>query len=336
MNINLKIILSLVMLLIITGNGLSQNVKLAQTGMKFLSIAGDARAASLAYAVTSVEGNSSSLFYNPASVSRQTSMFDLTVAITSWIADIKYINSALTYVPSDGLYGVFGVTVVSVDYGEFNRTIIGPDGGSLDIGTYSPTAIALGVSYAKALSDKFSVGGDIRYVYQNYGDGHVVGGDYGNLETKKIDLDVFAFDFGVLYKTGFKSLNLGMTIRNFSNEIKFVDEGFQLPLTFKLGLSMNMLDLFEIDPNSNSVLFSVDAEHPRDNKEMLRLGVEYTFMNVLSLRTGYVTPETSEAGIQAGVGLRYNISGINLGVDYAYTDFGIFDSVHRITINFAY
>ena len=169
-----------------------------------------------------------------------------------------------------------------------------------------------------------------------YGDGHVVGGDYDNLETKKIDLDVFAFDFGVLYKTGFKSLNLGMTIRNFSNEIKFVDEGFQLPLTFKLGLSMNMLDIFEIDPNSNSVLFSVDAEHPRDNKEMLRLGVEYTFMNILSLRTGYVTPETSEAGIQAGIGLRYDVGGINLGVDYAYTDFGIFDSVQRITINLAY
>lgn len=336
MNINLKNILSLVMLLIITGNGLAQNVKLAQTGMKFLSIAGDARAASLAYAVTSVEGNSSSLFYNPASVSRQTSMFDLTFANTSWIADIKYINSALTFVPSDGLYGVFGVTVVSVDYGEFNKTIIGPDGGSLDIGTYSPTALALGVSYAKALSDKFSVGGDIRYVYQNYGDGHVVGGDYDNIETKKIDLDVFAFDFGVLYKTGFKSLNLGMTIRNFSNEIKFVDEGFQLPLTFKLGLSMNMLDIFEIDPNSNLVLFSVDAEHPRDNKEMLRFGLEYTFMNILSLRTGYITPETSEAGLQAGLGLRYNVGGINLGVDYAYTDFGIFDSVHRITINFAY
>jgi len=79
----IKIILSLVTLLIITNNGFSQNVKLAQSGMKFLSIAGDARAASLAYAVTSVEGNSSSLFYNPASVARQTSMIDITFANTS-------------------------------------------------------------------------------------------------------------------------------------------------------------------------------------------------------------------------------------------------------------
>ena len=336
MNNNIKIILSLVMLLIITSEGLSQNVKLAQSGMKFLSIAGDARAASLANAITSVEGNSSSLFYNPASVSRQTSMFDFTFANTSWIADIKYINSALTFVPSDGLYGVFGVSVVSVDYGDFYKTIIGPDGGSMDIGTYSPTALAIGVSYAKALSDKFSVGGDVRYVYQNYGDGHVVGGDYENMETQKIDIDVFAFDFGVIYKTGFKSLDLGMSIRNLSSQIKYVDESFQLPLSFKLGLSMNLLDLFEIAPTSHSLLFSVDAEHPRDNKETLSLGAEYTFMNILSLRAGIITPETSEAGINAGIGLKHEIGGINLGIDYAYTDFGIFDSIHRITVNIAY
>ena len=253
-----------------------------------------------------------------------------------WIADIKYINSALTFVPSDGLYGVFGVSVVSVDYGDFYKTIIGPDGGSMDIGTYSPTALAIGVSYAKALSDKFSVGGDVRYVYQNYGDGHVVGGDYENMETQKIDIDVFAFDFGVIYKTGFKSLDLGMSIRNLSSQIKYVDESFQLPLSFKLGLSMNLLDLFEIAPTSHSLLFSIDAEHPRDNKETLSLGAEYTFMNILSLRAGIITPETSEAGINAGIGLKHEIGGINLGIDYAYTDFGIFDSIHRITVNIAY
>ena len=206
----------------------------------------------------------------------------------------------------------------------------------MDIGTYSPTALALGVSYAKALSDKFSIGGDIRYVYQNYGDGHVVGGDYINMETKKIDIDVLAFDFGVLYKTGFKSLNLGMSMRNFSSEIKFVEEGFQLPLSFKLGLSMNLFDIFEIDPNSHSFLFAVDAEHPRDNKEMLHLGAEYTFINILSLRAGYITPKINEAGINAGVGLKYSLGGINLGIDYAYTEFNVFNSVHRIAINFAY
>ncbi len=328
----ITIILSLVTLLIITQDGFSQNVKLAQSGMKFLSIGGDARAAALADAVTSIEGNSSSIFYNPSSMSRQTSLFDITFANTTWIADINYINTAITVAPSSGLYGVFGLSIASVDYGEFKKTIIGPDGGALDIGTYSPTALAVGFSYAKALSDKFSMGGNIKYVYQNYGDGHVVGGDYDNMQTQKIDIDVFSFDFGVLYKTGFKSLNFGMSLRNFAQDIKFVDESFLLPLTFKLGLSMNLFDFLDIDPNSHTFLFAVDAEHPRDNEEMLHLGAEYTFLKILSLRAGYITPKTSEAGINAGVGLQYGLGGINLGVDYSYTEFGIFQDVHRISV----
>jgi hypothetical protein len=336
MTIKIKIVFSLALLLIITQISYSQNVKLAQSGMKFLSVAGDARAAALADAVTSVEGNSESIFYNPASVARQESLFDLTFGNTSWIADINYLNTAVTFAPSKGIYGVFGLSLVSVDYGEFNRTIIGPDGGSMDVGTYSPTAIAAGLTYARALSDKFSVGGNVRYIYQDYGDGHVVGGDFENLKTQSIDIDVVAFDFGVLYKTGFKSLNLGMNIRNFSGEIQFVDESFQLPLTFKLGLSMNLLDLLESDNDSHRLLFAIDAEHPRDNKEMLHIGTEYTFMNIISLRAGYITPETTEAGINAGVGLKYGLAGINLAVDYSYTEFNIFNDVHRISVKLSY
>jgi hypothetical protein len=331
----LKIILSVIMMYFMTQNSFAQ-VKLAQSGMKFLSVGGDARAAALGDAVTSLESNSSSIFYNPASMSRQVKAFDITFANTKWFADINYINAALTFAPSDGLYGVFGLSIVNVDYGDFNRTIVGPDDGALDIGIYSPTAMAIGLSYARALSDKFSVGGSIKYVYQNIGDGHVVGGDYDNRITKKIDIDVMSFDFGVLYLTGYKSLKFGMSIRNFSQEITYFEESFSLPLTFKLGLSMNLLDIADINPAEHSFLFAVDTEHPRDNKEMVHLGGEYTFMEILSLRVGYITPETSLAGMNYGVGVKYGVSGINLGVDYAYTEFGDFDPIHRISVKMSF
>ena len=178
--------------------------------------------------------------------------------------------------------------------------------------------------------------GSVRYIYQDFGAGHVIGGNHDSYETTKIDIDVFSFDFGVLYKTGYKSLNFGMSIRNFSQEIRYYEESFQLPLAFKLGLSMNLFDIVEIDPESHSFIFSVDAEHPRDNEEMLHLGGEYTFMNILSLRAGYVTPETTQAGINLGVGFKYKISGINIGVDYAYTEFGIFDPINRISVKLSF
>ena len=279
--------------------------------------------------------NSASIFYNPASVARQTSFVDITAANTQWIADIQYLNSVVTFAPSDGLYGVFGVSLVSVDYGEIIRTIKGPSGGVMDWGTYSPTALAIGVSYSRALSDKFAVGGDVRYVYQDFGDDHVVGGDFDDIQTKTIDLSTVAFDFGVLYKTGFKSLNFGMSIRNFSQKVKFEEEGFQLPLNFKIGLSMNLFDLLDMDPEKNAFIFAVDAEHPRDNKEMLHIGAEYKFLNILALRIGYITPQTTEAGINAGVGLQYSLGEINLGVDYSYTEFGVFQDVHRYSVKLA-
>ncbi|MBU0475525.1 MAG: PorV/PorQ family protein [Bacteroidetes bacterium] len=335
MNNKLKIILSVIMIFFVAEINLAQ-VKLAQSGMKFLSVSSDARASSLGEAVTSVEGNSSSMFYNPAAMSRQSNEIDVTFSNTQWFADIKHINAAISYAPSNGLYGVFGASVQSVDYGLFHNTIIGPDGGALDIGTYSPTALAIGIGYARALSDKFSVGGNVRYVYQNIGEGFVIGGTEANYKTTKIDLDVYAFDFGVLYKTGYKSLNFGMSIRNFSQEIMYYEENFQLPLSFRLGLSMNLLDIYSVDPSNHSFLFSVDAEHPRDNKEMLHIGGEYRFMRILSLRIGYVTPETTLAGMNYGIGVNYELIGINFGFDYSYTEFGDFDPIHRMSVKLSF
>ena len=97
-----------------------------------------------------------------------------------------------------------------------------------------------------------------------------------------------------------------------------------------------MLDFFEYEKDTHSFLFAIDAEHPRDNEEMLHIGGEYTFLNILSLRIGYITPKTSEAGINAGFGLKYGLEGIELGVDYAYTEFGVFNDVHRISLKLSF
>jgi len=337
MNRKLQVILSFVIVFLMIDNYYAQT-KLAQTGLKFLSVGADARASALGDAITSIEGNSSAMFYNPAGMARLNGSVDATFNMTQWIADINYMHASAAFAPSDGQYGVFGVSIASVDYGEFNRTIRdGGEAGYLDIGTYSPTAMALGVGYAKALSDKFSVGGNVRYVYQDLSDGHIVGltDVEGVYKEESFDINVFAFDFGVLYKTGFKSLNFGMSLRNFSQEIEYIEESFQLPLTFKIGLSMNLFDLTDLPSDEHSFNFSIDADHPRDFKEQVHIGGEYTFYNILSLRLGYTSP-TDEQGINAGVGLKHGLAGINLGVDYAYLDFGVFENVHRFSINISY
>lgn len=310
--------------------------KLAQTGMKFLNVGTDPRSVALGEAMTSVEGNSSAMFFNPAAMARLQGFGHVSVGQAKWIADINHNFGSIAISPEGGEYGVLGVFLQAVDYGDLEATVYYPNSnGYLDLGTFSPKAFMIGVGYARAFSDKFSLGGNVKFVSQDLGTAVVSQDTLGNRATSGNSTNVPAFDFGILYKTGFKSLNFGMTVRNFAREVRYVEEGFQLPLTFKIGLSMNMLDIMDIDKEENSFLLSIDAEHPRDFQEQIRVGGEYVFMNQFAFRAGYVTP-TDEQGVSLGVGVRQSIAGTTLGLDYAYTSFGVFDQVHRFSFQFGF
>lgn len=316
----------------------AQDKKLAQTGMKFLSVSTDARTTGISDAVTSVDlGSASAIFYNPSTMASIKDFTSVSVGNVGWIADIKYLHAAAAFAPFGGDYGVFGVSFVSVDYGDFNRTIVASnEQGFIDVGTYSPTSFAFGIAYAKELSTKFSVGGGVRYVKQNLGSS-VIDVDATSSDGYKWEdnaKSAVAFDFGILYRTGFKSLNFGMSVKNFSTELKYKRETFQLPLTFRIGLSMDAMDLINVDKNTHSLLVSIDASHPRDYSEQLFMGAEYTFINTFSVRAGYVSP-SDENHFTAGFGIKRNLGGINLGIDYAYQPFDIFEDVHRFTFSFS-
>lgn len=332
-----KISITLLILVTLFHTMNAQDKKLAQTGMKFLSVSTDARSSGFGEAITAVDlGSASAIFYNPATMASIHEFTSLTVGNVSWIADIKHLHSAIAFAPFDGDYGVFGISFQSVDYGEFLGTIVADnEQGYIDVGTYSPTAMAIGIGYAKALSTKFSVGGNVKYVKQDLGSSIIDVDDAGGYVQESNSLGAMAFDFGILYKTGFKSLNFGMSVRNFSTELKYKEETFQLPLTFRIGLSMDAMDLIDVDKNTHSLIVAVDASHPRDYSEQLFIGGEYTFMNTFSLRAGFVSP-ADEHNFSAGFGIKRNIAGMNIGVDYAYQPFGIFDNVHRFSFNFSF
>jgi opacity protein-like surface antigen len=80
-------------------------------------------------------------------------------------------------------------------------------------------------------------------------------------------------------------------------------------------------------------LLSADWVHPRDYSEQIMVGAEYTFMKLVSLRIGYVGP-ADEHGMSYGVGVKPEVAGLGFALDYAYTPFGVFGSVHRFTFQF--
>jgi hypothetical protein len=319
--------LGLILIFVAADGSAQQYDKLAQSGMEFLNVKADARAGAMGGAVTALDMGSVSLFFNPAGMANLKPMVDVSFSLNKWIADIRHLGVTMAVQPFHGRYGVIGVSLQSVDYGDLQWTMVdlGQDKGYRELGNFSPSAFAVGVGYARALTDRFSVGGQVHWIRQQLGENMLpVGTD--SLETQKNTATPVSFDFGTLFKTGYKSLAFGMSIRNFSKEIKFSKEGFQLPLTFTIGVSADLLDWIGRGGTDQSLVASFDVAHYRSRPEQVMAGLNYTVFKMLSLRGGYVSNENEDA-FSFGIGL--GIAGI--AVDYAYTPFGVFDSVQRFT-----
>lgn len=308
--------------------------KRGQSGLQFLDVTVSPRAAAMANAISALELTSSeAMFHNPATMAYLEGG-SVSLGTFEWIADISYNAASIAYGPSGGRFGVIGFSILTVDYGELEQTIIDQDpagAGYIKTGTFSPTALAVGVGYAKSLTDRFSVGGNVRYARQDLGQSQM--SLEGGMQDNAVSTPTF--DFGVLYRTGFESLNLAVTARNFSPAVTYEEESFEAPLSLNIAVSMDVLDVLAPATANQSFLLAVEAGHPRSYAEQIRIGGEYRLMDVLSLRAGYIYP-TDEQGINLGAGIHTGIGGVRLGADYAYSHFGDFGNVNRIGINFGF
>jgi hypothetical protein len=309
-----------------------KNKKIAQSGFEYLSVMSDARAVALGGAVNSLEMKSSALFFNPATMAHMQETVDLSFSLNQYIADIDHNQVSVAVNPSKGQIGVFGLSYQHVNYGEIVGTRVWDNDASfIRTGTFSPSAQAIGLGYAKGITDRFAVGGQVKWTYQDLGPADVPV-EQGSDSTKSIknDLSVTAYDFGTLFKTGWKSLAFGMSVRHFSSDAEYVSESFQLPLVFTIGISMDLMDLTDWEGIDQSLILTLDATHYRSHPEQILVGLDYKLMNMISLRGGY-SSSNDEEDFSFGVG----VSQFGFEFDYAYTPFGVFDKVQRITARFS-
>jgi hypothetical protein len=87
--------------------------------------------------------------------------------------------------------------------------------------------------------------------------------------------------------------------------------------------------------NDNSILLAVDFLHQNNYSERINIGVEYTFLSMISLRGGYQT-NRDLASWSAGLGFNASVSDSDIEVNYSYSSFEIFDSVNRISLTFSF
>ena len=169
-----------------------------------------------------------------------------------------------------------------------------------------------------------------------------------------------AFDMGILFRTDYDWLTLGLSISNFGPKMQYTGKDvfinydftpdewgdnenifanlqtdyWDLPLMFRFGLAANILN-----NKINQLVCAVEARHPNDNTESLSFGIEYGSKHRFFLRTGYqsIFEQDSEKGLTAGVGFVYYLSpNLPLHLDYAYADWGRLTNVHRFSIEFQF
>jgi hypothetical protein len=310
--------------------------KVAQSTMNFQTVSISPRASAMGEAFAAVGMGAESIFLNPAGVMESTKRYDVKMYITQWIAEINYMAGAMTWNSTN--FGTIGLSFMTVDYGTiYGTSLLAPGEQSLyplgykdngdvaNVGAYS-----FGLTYGRAISTKFLVGGNIRFVGQNLGQNMMAAGMKDNNATKLV------FDAGVKYYTGFKSFRFGMAIRNFSSNIKREEIDEQLPLTFTMGVAMDIFDLiYTAHSKDNSLTLAVDFLHPNNYSERMNLGLEYRIFNKIALRGGYQSNQDL-ASWSIGAGLNTAIGGNEIEFNYSYSNFEIFDAVTRFSIGIGF
>lgn len=321
-------------------NKLFGQSKVGSTAAPFLTVSVGPRAIAMGSTFVGTANDISALYWNAAGIARipgNSAVFN----VTNWIADINYNCAAATI--NLGGAGTFGISVSSLDYGEMEITTLGePDGTG---GTFGAEDLAIGLSYAYNLTDRFSLGGTVKYIQQTI----------WNSQATSVAVDV-----GVLFTSDIEGLRIGASISNFGSTMSMsgtdlfvqhdVDENifgnndqilaelqtdeWPLPLTFRIGLAIDAVNI-----ENHRVTVGVDAIHPNDNDESLNVGMEYVFYEILSLRACYKSLflDNSEEGLTLGFGIKYSFApGLGIFFNYAYQNVGVLDDTQHFSfgINF--
>lgn len=339
----MKKIMILFLSLLLCTSLLAQSVsKVGTTAANFLNIDVGARAVSMGGAFTTLANDASAVYWNPAGLARMDrpeAMFNH----TQWLADIRF-NFAALVIPMQQM-GTIGLSATFLTMDEMEVTTTSSPMGNGEL--FSAGSYAFALSYAHTLTDRFSIGGSVKYVRENI---------------YHCSANGFALDVGTLFETQFNGLMIGMSISNYGTKMRmsgldllvpadydpsiegnndalnayFQTDGFDMPLMFRVGLGMDVLK----GAGNSNLFLAVDALHPNDDVESLNVGAEYLFNNMVALRAGYRSlfgSDDSEEGLTLGGGVNYRVVGFTeIRLSYAYQDFGILNNVQRVSVGLAF
>lgn len=334
-----KNILKVILLVLFGAGSLVAQSKVGTTAANFLTIPVGPRATGMGGAFVAVANDATTSYWNPGGLSRLAAN-EFSVVHSEWLvgSNLNWLGLAIKLDEDNSV----GISVNQLAYGsEAITTVDQPNGTGQN---WDAQDIAFGLSYARNLTDRFSIGGSVKYIQQRI---------YNE------SASAFALDIGLLFTTQLKGLRIGMNISNFGTEMQMagkdllqpVDidpahtgnndnvvsdlgtDSWTLPLIFTVGLGMDA-----IETENWRVTLATDAIYPNNQSSYLNVGSEVSWANLISLRVGYnsLFKDAAEEGLTAGVGLNYNFGPLSARVDYSYMDFGVFKQISKYSLSVSF
>jgi hypothetical protein len=337
----MKKIFTLFLLVLVCGSIYAGDVgRKGTTGAEELLIPVGARGIATGGAFLATLTGLESIYYNPAGLD-MTPRTEAMFSYMTYIADINISYFAIS--TSLGDLGSIGLSFKTFDFGEIPVTTVDfPDGTGQ---TYSPGFLTSTLTYSKVLTDRISVGTNLKLISESIQNASAIG---------------FGLDMGVQYRFN-EYLSMGASIKNIGTNMQFsgqdlqtqttvtgsninnsagnyevVTEPFQIPSYFEMSLSYT--NNFN---EQNSITLASTYTANNAYEDVAHFGLEYGFMNYFFVRGGYnlAMQNTQESiyGFTAGAGVQYETEGgIGITFDYAFRDVKDFPtSNHIFTVKLA-
>ena len=207
------------------------------TGVTSLSITPDARGASMGDLGAATEADVNSQFWNPSKYAFAYSSAGVSLSYTPWLRkivnDIYLANLAGYYKIGGGDNQAVSASLRYFSLGEVMAT----DGDGAMLSTINPFEMSVDVGYSRKLSEKFSMGVVLRYIYSDLGYSDMNTGDQtSSASAFSADLSGYYTTFPVIGRNECQ-WSLGFNVSNIGSKVSYNkgNDPAYLPANLKLG-----------------------------------------------------------------------------------------------------
>ncbi|HZG01018.1 MAG TPA: type IX secretion system outer membrane channel protein PorV [Chitinophagales bacterium] len=316
------------------------------TAVPFLRIGPDARSGAMGDLGIGLSPDANAVYWNTAKLAFAENELGVGVTYTPWLRELVndiFLSDLSAYYKLDEQQAITG----SLRYFSLGK-IQFTDYQGQNIGEGNPHEYAVNVGYARRLSDNFSMGLNLSYIYSNLASGQIAPGSGvvikpGNAASGDIS---FFYTKEMRNRGGNRDiLNAGLTVSNIGSKITYTQSAENKDfIPTNLGIGVGYTKVFDefnritlagevnklLVPTPDSLgtfrtksvpegIFGSFSDAPDGMGEEFRelmysVGAEYWYKNLFAIRSGYFNEHSTKGNrkyLTAGLGIKYNVFGLN-------------------------